>query len=190
MPGLEWRDHATRIFHPEKQLKQIKTAALLDRPLFKRPRGERKGGGVRSHVSFLAKVAGDAAAGTPAAADDGGATPRRPRNGLYPFTVRCTVAGLMSDMKHKCQAALPRCVAGGGAALGGSLVAYDAEMPGGPGDPEGIDAVNMVFFANYHKKKNDPDAGSSANFHKSKEHLRLPLFELNLAEEYAMKNDL
>ena len=176
--GLEWRDHPTRVFHPEKQLKQIKTAALLDRPLFRRPRGERKGGGVRSHVSFLAKAPGDPEAGD------------RPRNGLYPFTVRCTVAGLNADMKHKCQAALPRCVAGGGAALGGSRVAYDAEKPGGPGDPDGVDGVNAAYFAAYHKKKNDPDAGSGANFAKVKAHLRLPLFELDLAAEYAQKNDL
>ena len=178
VPGLEWRDHATRVFHPEKQLKQIKTAALLDRPLFRRPRGERKGGGVRSHVSFLAKAPGEPEAGD------------RPRNGLYPFTVRCTVAGLNADMKHKCQAALPRCVAGGGAALGGSRVAYDAEKPGGPGDPDGVDGVNAAYFAAYHKKKNDPDAGSDANFAEVKAHLRLPLFELDLAAEYAQKNDL
>lgn len=173
--GLEWRDHATRVFHPEKQLKQLKTAALLDRPLFKRPRGERKGGGHRSHVSFLAKVPGG----------DGD----RPRNGLYPFTVRCTVAGLNADMKHKCQVALPRCVAGGGAAVGGSTVNYDVEKPGREGDdPNTIDGVNAVFFEMHHAaKKSD---GSAAKFEEVKAHLRLPLFEVDLAAEYAQKNDL
>ena len=58
--GLEWRDHPTRVFHPEKQLRGIKTAALLDRPLFRRPRGERKDGGSRSHVSLLVKTADEA----------------------------------------------------------------------------------------------------------------------------------
>ena len=175
VPGLAWRDHATRVFHPEKQLKQLKTAALLDRPLFKRPRGERKGGGHRSHVSFLAKVPGG----------DGD----RPRNGLYPFTVRCTVAGLNADMKHKCQVALPRCVAGGGAAVGGSTVNYDVEKPGREGDdPNTIDGVNAVFFEMHHAaKKSD---GSAAKFEEVKAHLRLPLFEVDLAAEYAQKNDL
>jgi hypothetical protein len=178
VPGLEGRDHATRVFHPEKQLRQIKAAALLDRPLFKRPRGERRGGGARSHVSFLAKV-------------PEGEGADRPRNGLYPFTVRCTVAGLNADMKHKSQAALPRCVAGGGAAVGGSAMSYDVEKPGREGDdPDALDAVNRVFFENYYAKKKDADGGSAANFHKAKAHLRLPLFEVDLASEYAQKNDL
>ena len=92
-------------------------------------------------------------------------------------------------MKHKCQAALPRCVAGGGAALGGAVVNYDVEKPGRQGDdPSGLDEINKPFFEVYHTKKKNAEA--AASFDKLKHHLRLPLFELDLAAEYAQKNDL
>merc|ERR1712159_815888 len=164
--------HPTRVFHPEKQLRGIKTAALLDRPLFRRPRGERKEGGTRSHVSLLVKTA------------------LQPRNGLYPFTVRCTVAGLNADMRHKSQQALPRCVAGGGAALGGPIINYDIEKPGGSEDPSALDQVNSKFFQAFHAKRGRKQDGSVENFEKFKDHLRMPLVQLDLAAEYAQRHDL
>jgi len=187
--GLEWRDHATRVFHPEKQLRGLKTAALLDRPLFRRPRGERRGGGTRSHVSLLVKTADEPAI------DPTITTPRtkvktalQPRNGLYPFTVRCTAAGLNADMRHKSQQALPRVVAGGGAALGGSPVDYDVELSNGSADPAALDALNAQFFQAFHAKRGKKTDGDASNL--EKQHLRLPLVTLDLAAEYAQRNDL
>ena len=189
--GLEWRDHPTRVFHPEKQLRGIKTAALLDRPLFRRPRGERKEGGTRSHVSLLVKTADEAPI------DPAITTPRtkvktalQPRNGLYPFTVRCTVAGLNADMRHKSQQALPRCVAGGGAALGGPIINYDIEKPGGSEDPSALDQVNAQFFQAFHAKRGRKQDGAPEVFAKFKDHLRMPLVQLDLAAEYAQRHDL
>ena len=117
-------------------------------------------------------------------------TALQPRNGLYPFTVRCTVAGLNADMRHKSQQALPRCVAGGGAALGGPIINYDVEKPGGSEDPSALDKVNAQFFQAFHAKRGRKQDGAPEAFEKFKDHLRMPLVQLDLAAEYAQRHDL
>lgn len=178
IPGLEWRAHPKRVFHTAAQLKAVKIAALLDRPLFGRPRGERKKGGSRSRCSLLCKV-------EDASNDAANATPR-PRNGLYAFTICALAAGYKADQRAKCQAALPRCVAGDGAALGGNRIDYQDEAQS---DPTQIDAVNKAFFQA--AKAGAKNAKMiTEDFDDVKPHLRAPLFTLNLAEEFAAKNDL
>ena len=75
-------------------------------------------------------------------------------------------------------------------ALGGPIINYDIEKPGGSEDPSALDQVNAQFFQAFHAKRGRKQDGSVENFEKFKDHLRMPLVQLDLAAEYAQRHDL
>ena len=54
--GLEWRDHPTRVFHPEKQLRASRPACWIDP--YCRPRGKGKEVALGPTWLLLVKTAG------------------------------------------------------------------------------------------------------------------------------------